>query len=127
MSDCRPIFKVHVEQGFLLNLMSVTGAWSAHRDVGCVAPSWLLGRVVCPCISAAFVAVHRAGCGTASDVTVKPSLFAVDGIDPNFKMEHQGKRSPLHAAAEAGHVDVCHMLIQVGQLSMPCLVFIRAK
>lgn len=41
-------------------------------------------------------------------------LFAVDGIDPNFKMEHQNKRSPLHAAAEAGHVDICHMLIQVG-------------
>lgn len=30
-------------------------------------------------------------------------------------MEHQNKRSPLHAAAEAGHVDICHMLIQVGQ------------
>ena len=42
-------------------------------------------------------------------------LFAVDGIDPNFKMEHQNKRSPLHAAAEAGHVDICHMLIQVGR------------
>lgn len=41
-------------------------------------------------------------------------MFAVDGIDPNFKMEHQNKRSPLHAAAEAGHVDICHMLIQVG-------------
>ena len=40
-------------------------------------------------------------------------MFAVDGIDPNFKMEHQNKRSPLHAAAEAGHVDICHMLIQV--------------
>lgn len=40
---------------------------------------------------------------------------AVDGIDPNFKMEHQNKRSPLHAAAEAGHVDICHMLIQVGR------------
>ena len=42
-------------------------------------------------------------------------FFAVDGIDPNFKMEHQNKRSPLHAAAEAGHVDICHMLIQVGR------------
>ncbi|XP_036756615.2 histone-lysine N-methyltransferase EHMT1 isoform X11 [Manis pentadactyla] len=44
----------------------------------------------------------------------KVLLMLVDGIDPNFKMEHQGKRSPLHAAAEAGHVDVCHMLIQAG-------------
>lgn len=45
-------------------------------------------------------------------------LSTVDGIDPNFKMEHQGKRSPLHAAAEAGHVDICHMLIQVGCASL---------
>lgn len=40
-------------------------------------------------------------------------VFSVDGIDPNFKMEHQNKRTPLHAAAESGHVDICHMLIQV--------------
>lgn len=46
--------------------------------------------------------------------TFSNCLSTVDGIDPNFKMEHQGKRSPLHAAAEAGHVDICHMLIQVG-------------
>ncbi|XP_057580241.1 histone-lysine N-methyltransferase EHMT1 isoform X3 [Hippopotamus amphibius kiboko] len=44
----------------------------------------------------------------------KVLLMLVDGIDPNFKMEHQNRRSPLHAAAEAGHVDVCHMLIQAG-------------
>uniref|UniRef100_A0A8C4PPF5 Euchromatic histone lysine methyltransferase 1 n=1 Tax=Equus asinus TaxID=9793 RepID=A0A8C4PPF5_EQUAS len=44
----------------------------------------------------------------------KVLLMLVDGIDPNFKMEHQNKRSPLHAAAEAGHVDICHMLIQAG-------------
>ncbi|XP_037653076.1 histone-lysine N-methyltransferase EHMT1 isoform X5 [Choloepus didactylus] len=44
----------------------------------------------------------------------KVLLMLVDGIDPNFKMEHHGKRCPLHAAAEAGHVDVCHMLIQAG-------------
>nr|XP_010600286.2 histone-lysine N-methyltransferase EHMT1 [Loxodonta africana] len=44
----------------------------------------------------------------------KVLLMLVDGIDPNFKMEHQSKRCPLHAAAEAGHVDVCHMLIQAG-------------
>nr|XP_021519044.1 histone-lysine N-methyltransferase EHMT1 isoform X4 [Meriones unguiculatus] len=43
----------------------------------------------------------------------KVLLMLVDGIDPNFKMEHQSKRSPLHAAAEAGHVDICHMLVQV--------------
>lgn len=41
------------------------------------------------------------------------SVGAVDGIDPNFKMESQSKRTPLHAAAEAGHEEVCHMLVQV--------------
>ncbi|XP_028570813.2 histone-lysine N-methyltransferase EHMT1 isoform X1 [Podarcis muralis] len=44
----------------------------------------------------------------------KVLLMLVDGIDPNFKMEHQNKRTPLHAAAESGHMDVCHMLIQAG-------------
>ncbi|XP_059398700.1 histone-lysine N-methyltransferase EHMT1-like isoform X7 [Carassius carassius] len=38
----------------------------------------------------------------------------VDGIDPNFKMESQNKRTPLHVAAEAGHQEVCHMLVQAG-------------
>lgn len=37
----------------------------------------------------------------------------VDGIDPNFKMESQNKRTPLHAAAEGGHSEICHMLVQV--------------
>ncbi|XP_010767949.1 histone-lysine N-methyltransferase EHMT1 [Notothenia coriiceps] len=38
----------------------------------------------------------------------------VDGIDPNFKMESQNKRTPLHAAAEGGFKDICHMLVQSG-------------
>uniref|UniRef100_A0AAY4CX14 Euchromatic histone-lysine N-methyltransferase 1b n=1 Tax=Denticeps clupeoides TaxID=299321 RepID=A0AAY4CX14_9TELE len=37
-----------------------------------------------------------------------------DGIDPNFKMESQNRRTPLHAAAEAGHQEICHMLVQAG-------------
>lgn len=41
-------------------------------------------------------------------------LFPVDGIDPNFKMDSQNKRTPLHAAAEGGHKDICHVLVQVG-------------
>lgn len=53
------------------------------------------------------------GIHAGSKISSQTCLFTVDGIDPNFKMEHQGKRSPLHAAAEAGHVDICHMLIQV--------------
>ncbi|TRY88581.1 hypothetical protein DNTS_034553 [Danionella cerebrum] len=44
----------------------------------------------------------------------KVLLMLVDGIDPNFKMETQNKRTPLHVAAEAGHQEVCHMLIQAG-------------
>ncbi len=42
-----------------------------------------------------------------------PFSFSVDGIDPNFKMESQNKRTPLHVAAEAGYQEVCHMLVQV--------------
>uniref|UniRef100_A0A8C4ZWQ7 Euchromatic histone-lysine N-methyltransferase 1b n=1 Tax=Gadus morhua TaxID=8049 RepID=A0A8C4ZWQ7_GADMO len=44
----------------------------------------------------------------------KVVLMLVDGIDPNFKMEAQNKRTPLHAAAETGHEEICHMLVQAG-------------
>ncbi|XP_049593125.1 histone-lysine N-methyltransferase EHMT1 isoform X2 [Syngnathus scovelli] len=44
----------------------------------------------------------------------KVVLMLVDGIDPNFKMESQNKRTPLHAAAEAGQKEICHMLVQAG-------------
>ncbi|XP_031433094.1 histone-lysine N-methyltransferase EHMT1 isoform X5 [Clupea harengus] len=44
----------------------------------------------------------------------KVLLMLVDGIDPNFKMENHTKRTPLHVAAEAGHEEVCHMLVQAG-------------
>ncbi|XP_062930034.1 histone-lysine N-methyltransferase EHMT1-like isoform X1 [Mobula hypostoma] len=44
----------------------------------------------------------------------KVLLMLVDGIDPNFRAEHQNKRTPLHAAAEMGHVEICHMLVQAG-------------
>lgn len=71
--------------------------------------------------------------GAAPGITSETCVFAVDGIDPNFKMEHQNKRSPLHAAAEAGHVDICHMLIQVGRAAlrrafhMFCLAFVECS
>lgn len=48
---------------------------------------------------------------------------SVDGIDPNFKMESQNKRTPLHAAAEGGHSEICHMLVQVRFLIIKCFVF----
>uniref|UniRef100_A0A671YTZ4 Euchromatic histone-lysine N-methyltransferase 1a n=1 Tax=Sparus aurata TaxID=8175 RepID=A0A671YTZ4_SPAAU len=38
----------------------------------------------------------------------------VDGKDPNFLMEGQNRRTPLHAAAAEGHHEVCHMLVQAG-------------
>lgn len=44
----------------------------------------------------------------------KVLIMLVDGIDPNFKMDQHSKRTPLHAAAETGHVDICHMLVQAG-------------
>ncbi|XP_057675316.1 histone-lysine N-methyltransferase EHMT1 isoform X2 [Corythoichthys intestinalis] len=44
----------------------------------------------------------------------KVVLMLVEGIDPNFKMESQNKRTPLHAAAEGGHKEICHMLVQAG-------------
>ncbi|XP_036384200.1 histone-lysine N-methyltransferase EHMT1 isoform X2 [Megalops cyprinoides] len=44
----------------------------------------------------------------------KVLMMLVDGIDPNFKMESQSKRTPLHVAAEGGHQEVCHMLVQAG-------------
>lgn len=44
----------------------------------------------------------------------KVVLMLVDGIDPNIKMDSQNKRTPLHGAAEAGHLEICHMLIQAG-------------
>ncbi|XP_048875775.1 histone-lysine N-methyltransferase EHMT1 isoform X5 [Brienomyrus brachyistius] len=44
----------------------------------------------------------------------KVLLMLVDGIDPNYKMESQSKRTPLHVAAEAGHQEVCHLLVQAG-------------
>ncbi|KAM9324223.1 histone-lysine N-methyltransferase EHMT1 [Gastrophryne carolinensis] len=44
----------------------------------------------------------------------KVLMMLVDGIDPNYKMDQQGKRTPLHASAEMGHSDICHMLVQAG-------------
>ncbi|XP_053276349.1 histone-lysine N-methyltransferase EHMT1a [Pleuronectes platessa] len=38
----------------------------------------------------------------------------VAGKDPNFLMEGQSKRTPLHAAAAEGHQEICHMLVQAG-------------
>uniref|UniRef100_A0A667YZV5 Euchromatic histone-lysine N-methyltransferase 1b n=1 Tax=Myripristis murdjan TaxID=586833 RepID=A0A667YZV5_9TELE len=56
---------------------------------------------------------------TTTGSCITHALLPVDGIDPNFKMETQNKRTPLHAAAEAGFAEICHVLIQAGaNLSM---------
>ncbi|XP_043914104.1 histone-lysine N-methyltransferase EHMT1 [Protopterus annectens] len=44
----------------------------------------------------------------------KIMLRLLDGIDPNFKLDTQCKRTPLHGAAETGHTDICHLLVQAG-------------
>lgn len=40
-------------------------------------------------------------------------------------MDSQNKRTPLHAAAEGGHKDICHVLVQVGlfYLLLCCYLF----
>ncbi|XP_034027154.1 histone-lysine N-methyltransferase EHMT1-like [Thalassophryne amazonica] len=38
----------------------------------------------------------------------------VDGKDPNYSMEGQNKRTPLHASAAEGHQEICHILVQAG-------------
>lgn len=38
-------------------------------------------------------------------------------------MESQNKRTPLHAAAEGGHNEICHMLVQVRFLRIMCCCF----
>lgn len=52
---------------------------------------------------------------------------SVDGIDPNFKMDSQSKRTPLHAAAEGGHRDICHVLVQVRRSELLLLLFLRQR
>uniref|UniRef100_A0A8C4Q5B4 Euchromatic histone-lysine N-methyltransferase 1a n=1 Tax=Eptatretus burgeri TaxID=7764 RepID=A0A8C4Q5B4_EPTBU len=44
----------------------------------------------------------------------KVLLLLVEGLEPNTVNENQGKKTPMHAAAERGHVEVLHILIQAG-------------
>lgn len=37
----------------------------------------------------------------------------MDNLDPNFQSDQQSKRTPLHAAAQKGSVEICHVLLQV--------------
>uniref|UniRef100_A0A6P8PBB8 [histone H3]-lysine(9) N-methyltransferase n=1 Tax=Geotrypetes seraphini TaxID=260995 RepID=A0A6P8PBB8_GEOSA len=41
-------------------------------------------------------------------------LMLLDNLDPNFHTDQQSKRTPLHAAAHKGYLDICHVLLQAG-------------
>ncbi|XP_061406235.1 histone-lysine N-methyltransferase EHMT1-like [Lethenteron reissneri] len=43
----------------------------------------------------------------------KVLLMLVEGLDPNVAIEGQRKRTPMHGAAERGHVEVLHTLVQL--------------
>ncbi|XP_066215876.1 histone-lysine N-methyltransferase EHMT2 isoform X4 [Saccopteryx leptura] len=44
----------------------------------------------------------------------KVILMLLDNLDPNFQSDQQSKRTPLHAAAQKGSVEICHVLLQAG-------------
>ncbi|XP_043858794.1 histone-lysine N-methyltransferase EHMT2 isoform X5 [Dromiciops gliroides] len=44
----------------------------------------------------------------------KVVLMLLDNLDPNFQSDQQSKRTPLHAAAQKGSVEICHVLLQAG-------------
>lgn len=71
------------------------------------------------------LAVRVPGAGPHKTFSLLSAPPPVDGIDPNFKMDSQSKRTPLHAAAEGGHKDICHVLVQVrraGTFRFPLLL-----
>ncbi|XP_043939153.1 histone-lysine N-methyltransferase EHMT2 isoform X2 [Protopterus annectens] len=44
----------------------------------------------------------------------KVILMLLDGLSTGFQSDHQSRRSPLHAAAQGGFLDICHVLVQAG-------------
>ncbi|XP_056113335.1 histone-lysine N-methyltransferase EHMT1a isoform X4 [Rhinichthys klamathensis goyatoka] len=38
----------------------------------------------------------------------------VEGVDPNLRMDNEKRKTPLHCAAEEGHKEICHILVQAG-------------
>lgn len=37
----------------------------------------------------------------------------MEGVDPNLRMDSEKRKTPLHCAAEEGHKEICHILVQV--------------
>ncbi|XP_072331617.1 histone-lysine N-methyltransferase EHMT2 isoform X3 [Scyliorhinus torazame] len=44
----------------------------------------------------------------------KVLLMLLDEHDPNFQTDQQSRRMPLHAAAQKGYLEICHILLQAG-------------
>ncbi|XP_073696004.1 histone-lysine N-methyltransferase EHMT1a isoform X3 [Garra rufa] len=38
----------------------------------------------------------------------------VEGVDPNLRMDSEKRKTSLHCAAEEGHKEICHVLLQAG-------------
>uniref|UniRef100_A0A8C2JSQ0 Euchromatic histone-lysine N-methyltransferase 1a n=1 Tax=Cyprinus carpio TaxID=7962 RepID=A0A8C2JSQ0_CYPCA len=38
----------------------------------------------------------------------------VEGVDPNLRMDSEKRKTSLHCAAEEGHKEICHVLVQAG-------------
>ncbi|XP_067294978.1 histone-lysine N-methyltransferase EHMT1a isoform X3 [Pseudorasbora parva] len=38
----------------------------------------------------------------------------VEGVDPNLRMNSEKRKTSLHCAAEEGHKEICHILVQAG-------------
>ncbi|XP_016130714.1 histone-lysine N-methyltransferase EHMT1-like [Sinocyclocheilus grahami] len=38
----------------------------------------------------------------------------MEGVDPNLRMDSEKRKTPLHCAAEEGHKEICHILVQAG-------------
>ena len=46
-------------------------------------------------------------------------LMLLDNLGLNFQSDQQRKCTPLHAAAQKGSVEICHVLLQVGVTPLP--------
>ncbi|XP_016332916.1 histone-lysine N-methyltransferase EHMT1-like [Sinocyclocheilus anshuiensis] len=38
----------------------------------------------------------------------------LEGVDPNLRMDSEKRKTSLHCAAEEGHKEICHILVQAG-------------
>ncbi|TRY93170.1 hypothetical protein DNTS_012857 [Danionella cerebrum] len=44
----------------------------------------------------------------------------VEGVDPNLQIDTEKRMTPLHCAAEEGHTEICHILVQRTPLMYAC-------